>query len=128
MHNYGDIFAPLVGRILMGGFFVWKGIVAALNFTATLDAVTKVGAPMPAAWVVVAIATEVLCGMAIVVGFKTTSAALLLVLYVVVIAFFYTGFVSDGSLFLQYMAIVGGLLYISAYGAGSWASDWRYKR
>ncbi len=130
MHNYGDIFAPLIGRILVGGFFIWNGIETALNFPAAVGSIITTGAPMPVALAVASIAIEVLCGIALVVGFKTSPAALLLALYVIVVAFFYTGFSSGSAqtLFLQDMAIVGGLLYISAYGSGSWASDWHYKR
>jgi putative oxidoreductase len=130
MHNYGDIFAPIIGRILMGGFFVWSGVEATLNFPATIASMANVGAPMPTTFAIVAILIEVLCGIAIVVGFKTSQAALVLALYVIAVAFFYTGLGTNSSqaLFLQDMAIVGGLLYISAYGAGSWATDWHYKR
>jgi len=130
MENYGDIFAPLIGRILVGGFFIWNGIVATLNLSSTVSSMIAVGAPMPTALAIAAIAVEVLCGIALVVGFKTSPAALILALYVVVVAFFYTGFGTSSAqaLFLQDMAIVGGLLYISAYGAGSWASDWHYRR
>jgi putative oxidoreductase len=68
--------------------------------------------------------------MASVIGFKTSPAALVLALYVIVVAFFYTGLATSSTqaLFLQDMAILGGLLYISAYGAGSWATDWPYKK
>ena len=130
MHNYGDIFAPLIGRILMGGFFVWSGVEATLNFPTTVASIANAGASMATTVAIVAILIEVLCGMAIVVGFKTSPAALVLALYVIAVAFFYTGLATSStqSLFLQDMAIVGGLLYISAYGAGSWATDWHYKR
>jgi putative oxidoreductase len=130
MHNYGDIFAPLIGRILVGGFFIWSGIEATLNFPNTVETIISLGAPMPITLATIAIAIEVLGGTAMVVGFKTSPAALILALYVIIVAFFYTGFATGSSqaLFLQDMAIVGGLLYISAYGAGSWASDWHYKK
>ncbi|MGC9602552.1 MAG: DoxX family protein [Minisyncoccia bacterium] len=126
MHSYTDIFAPLIGRILMGGFFVWSGVEATINFPTTATSIANTGALVPITLAIVAILIEVLCGIAIVVGFKTSQAALVLALYVIAVAFFYTGLASNSSqaLFLQDMAIVGGLLYISAYGAGSWATDW----
>ncbi len=129
MHNYGDIFAPLIGRILVGGFFIWNGIEVALNFTNVVGTLINLDAPWPLTLAILAISIEVLCGIALVVGFKTSPAALTLALYVIVVAFFYTGFGNSSSqaLFLQDMAIVGGLLYISAYGAGSWAGDRHYK-
>ncbi|HEY5383251.1 MAG TPA: DoxX family protein [Candidatus Paceibacterota bacterium] len=125
MRNYGDIFAPLIGRILVGGFFIWNGIEATLNFAGTAETITNLGAPIPLTLAIIAIAIEVLGGMALVVGFKASPVALVLALYVIVVAFFYTGFGTSSAqaLFLQDMAIVGGLLYISAYGAGSWATD-----
>ena len=114
----------------MGGFFVWSGVEATLNFPTTVASIANAGATMATTVAIVAILIEVLCGMAIVVGFKTSPAALVLALYVIAVAFFYTGLATSStqSLFLQDMAIVGGLLYISAYGAGSWATDWHYKR
>ena len=130
MHSYADIFAPLIGRILVGGFFIWNGIEAVINFPNTVLSIGSIGTPMPITLAIIAITVEVLCGMALVVGFNTSPAALVLALYVIIVAFFYTGLGSSSAqaLFLQDMAIVGGLLYISAYGAGSWASDWHYKR
>jgi putative oxidoreductase len=130
MQNYGDIFAPLIGRILVGGFFIWSGIEATLNFPNAVAAMINLGAPMPTTLAIIAITIEVLGGMAMVVGFKTRLVALMLSLYVIIVAFFYTGFATDSSqaLFFQDMAIIGGLLYISAYGAGSWAPDWHYKK
>ena len=114
----------------MGGFFIWNGILIALNFTGTVGSIISAGAPVPVTLAIIAVAVEVLCGVGLVVGFKTSAAALLLAIYLVIVAFFYTGFQTGAAqtLFLQDMAIVGGLLYISAYGAGSWATDWHYKR
>jgi len=72
-----------------------------------------------------------LCGIALIVGVWSRPAALVLVVFVVGTAFLQTGSAQSAlaqALFLQDMAIVGGLLYVSAYGAGAWSTSWHYKR
>jgi len=120
----------LVGRILMGGFFLWNGIEATLNFPNTVVTFSTLSLPSPLWFAVFAIAIEVLCGVGLIVGFWSRVAALVLVVFVIAAALVQTG-LSTGvteTLFLQDMAIIGGLLYISAYGAGAWSPQWRYRR
>ncbi len=130
MDNWSDIFAPLIGRILMGGFFLWNGIEATLNFDGTVVAFTNLGSPNALALALVTIAIEVACGILLVVGLWSRIAALALVVFVIGTAFLQIGSQTPlaQALYLQDVAIVGGLLYISAYGAGAWSTGWRYKR
>jgi putative oxidoreductase len=130
MDSWSDIFAPLIGRILMGGFFLWNGIEATLNFPNTVVTFANIGSPSPVALALVAIAVEVLCGIALIVGVGSRVAALVLVVFVVATAFLQIGLQTEAmqNVFLQNMAIVGGLLYVSAYGAGAWSTSWHYKR
>jgi len=130
MDNWSDIFAPLIGRILMGGFFLWNGIEATLNFPNTVVVFANVGSPSPIALALLAIAIEVGCGILLIVGLWSRVAALVLVGFVVATAFMQTGAQTPlaQALFLQDVAIIGGLLYVSAYGAGAWSTSWHYKR
>jgi putative oxidoreductase len=130
MDNWSDIFAPLIGRILMGGFFLWNGIEATLNFPNTVATFATIGSPSPIALTLLAIGIEVGCGILLVVGLWSRVAALILVVFVIGSAFLQTGPQSafTQALYLQDMAIVGGLLYVSAYGAGVWSTSWKYKR
>ncbi len=130
MDNWSDIFAPLIGRILMGGFFLWNGIEATLNFPNTTAAFATLGSPSPVALALIAIAVEVMCGIFLIVGLWSRVAALALVVFVVGTAFLQSGAQSpiQQALFLQDMAIIGGLLYVSAYGAGAWSTAWKYKQ
>ncbi len=130
MDNWADIFAPLVGRILMGGFFLWNGIEATLNFANTTATLAGFDSSSPVALALIAIAVEVGCGILLIVGLWSRVAALVLVVFVIA-----TAFVQNSgqdalaqALYLQDMAIVGGLLYVSAYGAGVWSTAWPYKR
>lgn len=108
MNPWMDCYAPLIGRILMGGYFLWSAISLALTFSEPLSALV--------------VAIEALGGIALVVGYRTRSAALVLAVLVVTLGYLYTDF-NDGeavTLFITHMGLVGGLLYISAYGAGKW--------
>lgn len=130
MDSWSDIFAPLIGRILMGGFFLWNGVQAALNFPSTVVTFANASLPSPVEFAIAAIAVEVLCGILLVVGLWSRPASLVLVGFVIFAALMHPGLESSMSqaLFLQDMAIIGGLLYVSAYGAGVWSTAWPYKR
>jgi putative oxidoreductase len=130
MDNWADIFAPLIGRILMGGFFLWEGIISALNFPNTAATFATIGSPSPVVLAAIAIGIEVLCGIALVVGIECRIASLILVVFVIASAFIQPVIQNEASqaFFLQNMAIVGGLLYVSAYGSGAWSPAWRYRR
>ncbi|HEV8666896.1 MAG TPA: DoxX family protein [Candidatus Paceibacterota bacterium] len=128
MDSWSDIFAPLVGRIFMGGFFLWNGIEAALNFPATTVLFVTAGMPGPIGLALVAVAVEVVCGILLVVGSFTKYSAILLSCFVFLTALLHPGTSNaiSQTLFLQDMAIIGGLFYISAYGSGAWSTDWKY--
>ena len=114
----------------MGGFFLWNGIETTLNFPNTVATFATIGSPSPVALAIIALGVEIACGILLVVGLWSRVAALVLVVFVVATAFLQTGPQSDmaQALFLQDMAIIGGLLYVSAYGAGAWSTAWKYKR
>jgi putative oxidoreductase len=110
-----DLLAPLVGRILVGGFFLWSGIEATLNFPTEVFKFGGLGEPISLAITSIFISIQVLGGSALVVGFKTRPVALLLAIYATLTAFLYIAFshAPQQEIFLQSLAIVGGLLYIS---------------
>ncbi len=125
MYRWSDIFAPLIGRILVGGYFLWNGIETTLNFPAAVAKIAATTTPDPIVATVIFIAIQVLGGIVLVVGFKTRSVALILALYTIATAVAYTDFSNDlqQALFLQSIAVIGGLLYISAFGSGLWAME-----
>ncbi|MDE1924799.1 MAG: DoxX family protein [Patescibacteria group bacterium] len=116
MRPWSDVFAPIIGRILVGGFFLWNGIAETLNFPSTALLVQTRGLPEPLLIAGLLITIEVLGGIALVVGFKMRQAALILVIFTIAAAFLYSDFSNNLyiQLFLENMAVVGGLLYISA--------------
>ena len=92
------------------------------------------GVPGPAiAWAAVAAGVEFFASVAIVLGFQTRLAALLLAVFTVVAAFighpFWAAapdqYQAQYNNFFKDIAIVGGLLYIFVLGAGSISIDRR---
>lgn len=116
MDAWSDIFAPLIGRILVGGFFLWNGIAESLNFPLTALLMQTKGLPKPVVVAGLLIAIEVLGGIALIIGLKTRPVALILAIFTIGTAFIYSDFSNQLyiQLFLENMAVVGGLLYISA--------------
>lgn len=125
MHQWIENYAPLFGRILIGGFFVWNGVQGILHLPSTVDVFVLLG-PTASLWLgILAAAVQVLGGIGLVVGFRPRLCAAILAVYVILVAAFLfdTNSAAGTHLFLQRMAIVGGLFYIVAHGSGKWSTD-----
>ncbi|MDB5224789.1 MAG: quinol oxidase subunit [Candidatus Adlerbacteria bacterium] len=122
MHRWIDCYAPLFGRILMGGFFLWQGIQATLNFANTTLVFNNVlWVPADVAAVIV-IAIEVGGGICLIVGSRVRLVAILLAMFMLLTSTFLLDY-SYGpalALFMSNMAIAGGLLCIASAAPSSW--------
>ncbi len=126
MDRWTKLYSPLIGRIFLGGFFLWNGIEEILNFSGTQNIFLAINnLPYPTIFAILATAIEVLGGIMLIVGLKTRISATVLILYILVTStlFFSSSTSLTTQLFLENMAVVGGLLYVTAYGAGSWSKD-----
>ncbi len=123
MHQLSK-FAPLIARILIGGFFIMAGLGKIADVAGTAGYMQSVGLPGILVWP--AIIFEVVLGLMIVVGFQTRLAALAGAAFCVVTAvLFHTNFADQIQMimFLKNFAIAGGFLMIFAHGAGALAID-----
>ena len=111
-----EYFASLMGRILIGGFFLWSGIDAAINLTGTMLTFAEAGAWWPTAFAVITVAVESLGGLALITGYKVRLSALVLVAFILATSPLLTNFADNTqmAMFFRNMAIVGGLLILSA--------------
>ena len=125
----------LVGRLLLALLFLPAGIGKITGFAGTVGYIGSVGLPLPALGAVIAIVVEIVGGVALIAGFGTRIAALILALFTLAGLFFFLAlwalpadrqFVTQ-LLFLENIAVVGGLLTLSAWGAGAWSMDARRK-
>ena len=126
----------LVGRILLAFLFLPAGISKIAGFAGTVGYITSVGLPMPTLAAVVAIIIEVGGGLALITGFGTRWAALVLAGFTLVATFVFHNFwgvAADQAMVQQLMffkniAVVGGLLVLAAHGAGAWSVDAKRNR
>ena len=118
MSRLFDYYALLVGRILIGGFFLWKGILLALNLSETAAQFSGLNIGIEPTWIAIGvIAIQVAGGIAIIVDWKMRYFALALALYVIGTTLLFHGVLQDPAAtdtYLKNMAIIGALLYVSA--------------
>jgi putative oxidoreductase len=111
----------VLGRVLMAAVFVVAGLSDLIWLSGTVEHLRSLGLPLPwvSVWIVLSI--EILCGVAIIVGYRTRWAASILALFLItagLIAHFDFGSAAEIQLLMKDIAIAGGLFYIAANGAG----------
>jgi putative oxidoreductase len=123
----------LVGRLLIGLLFIVFGYMKLTNFAGTVSYFAKWGFPVPPATAVVAVIFELGFGILLAVGWKARWWAWALVVYTLVaaaVAHRYWTYdaaqaFAQTSFFYKNLAIVGGLLYVAAFGPGPLSLDRR---
>ena len=104
----------LVLIYFMGGFSLLTGNMP-VEFAATKS--------VPAFAVYIGYAIKLFGGLAVIIGFQTRIAALLLVLFTLGTAFIFHG--DFGNVFWKEISMIGGLLLVAAYGPGELSVDGR---
>jgi putative oxidoreductase len=125
----------LVGRVLMSWLFIPAGFGKIAGFAGAVGYASSVGMPMAQVAVGVGLLIELLGGIALLVGFGTRWAALLLAVFTAVASFFFHNYwtlpvdqqMMQQLMFNKNIAVVGGLLAFAAFGAGAWSVDGQRK-
>ncbi len=123
----------LVGRLLLALLFLPAGIGKLTGFAGTVGYIASVGLPMPTLAAIIALIVEIAGGLALIAGFGTRIAALVLAVFTLVASFFFHNYwalpadqqLIPQLLFLKNIAVVGGLLTLAAWGPGAWSMDER---
>ncbi len=126
-------YLPLIGRVCLAWLFVPAGWGKIAGFSGTVGYAASAGLPFPPATVVIAIAIELIAGLALLVGYKARWAAALLALFTIVAAFSFHNYwtmpaeqqAMQKINFDKNIAIFGGLLFVVAFGAGRISIDER---
>ena len=125
----------LLARLLLVALFLPAGIGKISGFAGTAGYIGSVGLPMPELGAAIAIAVEVLGGIALIIGLGTRWAALALAGFTLVASFFFHAYwalpaeqqMMQQLMFMKNIGVVGGLLALAAFGAGAFSLDARRK-
>jgi putative oxidoreductase len=123
--------ATLVGRVLLAWLFIPAGWGKIAGFAGVVGYIGSKGVPMPEVAAALAIAAELGLGLLLLVGFQGRWAALGLAIFVAVITPIFHNFwaapeamkMVQTQAFWKNIAVVGGLLFVWAFGPGGWSID-----
>ena len=126
----------LAGRLLLALLFLPAGLTKIAGFAGTVGYIASKGLPLPAVGAVIAIGVEVLGGLALLVGFGTRVAALVLAVFTVAATVIFHAWwavpaeaqMVQQLMFFKNIAVVGGLLVLAAHAAGGWSLDAKRQR
>ena len=123
----------LLGRILIAVLFVPAGLSKLTGFAGTVGYIGSVGLPLPQVGAALAIVVELGLGLALLAGYKTRLAAIVLAVFTLAASFFFHNYwampadkaMMQQLMFMKNVAITGGLLAFAAFGAGRFSVDRR---
>lgn len=122
-----ETWAPVLGRVLLGVLFLIGAsgkIPGSESFDMVVTWTAAAGVPLAYFAVLLAFIIELLGGIMLIVGYKTRKAGFVLAIFTLIITPIFhwpwMNGVADQAqmmMFFKNLAIVGGLLYASVYGA-----------
>lgn len=116
--------SALLGRTMLAGIFIMAGYSKIGGYEGTQGYMESVG--VPGMLLPLVIALELLGGIAILIGYQTRIAALLLGGFTFLAAIIFHSDFSQQTqmiLFMKNLAIAGAFLLLFAQGAGRWSLD-----
>ena len=133
MTNTFQSATALLGRLVLAALFLPAGIAKLAGFAGTVGTIASVGLPLPAVGATIAVLVEILGAVALIVGYGTRAAALVMAIFTLVATYFFHAFWAAPAdqafvvslLFYKNIAVVGGLLVVAAFGPGAWSIEGR---
>lgn len=124
-------YGPLGGRILLALIFVTSGWGKLMGFEATAGYIASKGLPLPQLGAAIAIAVELVGGIMLIVGWQTRWAAAAIFLFLIPTTVIFHAYwaVEAAQMraqqiqFMKNLCIMGGMLYVMAFGAGPFSID-----
>ncbi len=124
---------PLLARLLFAAVFLPAGLSKLSGFDGTVGYIASVGLPLPAVGAVLAILVEIGGSAALLAGWGTRAAAVILALFTLVASVFFHAYWAAPAdqafvtqlLFFKNVGMVGGLLALATIGSGRWGIDAR---
>ena len=127
--EFVKMYGPLVGRVLLALIFIIAGFGKITGFEGTVGYMQAYNVPMTQVLAVIAIIIELAGGIMIAVGWKARWGAAAIFIFVLVASVIFHAFWAvpadqaqlQNIMFMKNLAIMGGMLYIIAYGPGPYS-------
>ncbi|NEQ47210.1 MAG: DoxX family protein [Leptolyngbya sp. SIOISBB] len=119
-------YIPLLARTAIAVIFLNSGIGKISNFAGTQQQIAQAGLPLAPLVTVFTIAFVFLGSIALILGFKARIGAGLLLAFLIPATLVFHNPIADPTQmtqFLKNLAIIGGLLMVTAYGSGPVSLD-----
>lgn len=124
-------YGPVAGRVLLALMFIISGYGKITAFAGTAGFMASKGIPMAEFALVIAILVELGGGLLLVAGWKARWAALAMFLFIIPTTLIFHNFwAADAAQaqnqmihFMKNVTIMGGMLYVVAFGAGPLSID-----
>ena len=121
---------PLAGRILLALIFVISGFDKITGFEGTVGYIAAKGMPLPQLAAIGAITVELGASILLVIGWQARWAATAIFLFLIPTTLIFHPFwavTSEQQMetiqFMKNLCIMGGMLYVMAFGAGPFSLD-----
>jgi putative oxidoreductase len=126
-------YGPLAGRILMALIFLKSGFAKITGFAGTAGFMASKGMPFAEVLLAGALVFELAGAIMLILGWRVHWGALLLIVFMIPATLMFHNFWAVDAAqyqnqlnhFLKNVAMVGGLLYVMAFGAGPLSMDSR---
>ncbi len=121
-------FLALIGRVLLAVIFIYAGYGKLMAHAGTVGYIAHGGLPMPEIAYFVAVAVELGGGILLLIGWQARAVAAVLALFCIVTAVVFHSDFADRNMMIHFMknlAIAGGMLQVTAFGAGALSLDGR---
>jgi putative oxidoreductase len=133
MHESYKAYVSVVGRVLLALMFILSGFGKFINIQGTAAYIASGGLPAPTLLAAVVAALELLGGIALVAGFRVRWVGLALALFTLAASAIFHAYWAVPAdqqfvtqlLFMKNLSVAGGMLLISALGAGPLSLDAR---
>ena len=124
-------YGPLVARVLLAQVFLITGVTQMLFFAKTSTFMFNRGMPMPDVLLAAAILLQVAGGCLLVAGYKVRWVAAAFAVFTIIATFVFHPFwavevgrfANELNNFMKNLALMGGLIYVMAYGPGPLSVD-----
>lgn len=124
-------FGPLLGRILLALIFLLSGIGKIGGFAGTAGYMASKGLPMVEVLLAITIVIEIGAALMLILGWKAKLGAAALFLWMIPVTILFHNFwampadqqMIQQIMFMKNLGLMGGMLYIMAFGSGPLSVD-----